>query len=66
MDHACGICGRPFDESSVISINGSKDRVAELARRLTESKLALKTKRGKKRKLLQLRPDPDPGQSAVY
>ena len=65
MDQSCGICGRPFDDINVVSINGSKDQVAELTKRMAEGKLALRAKQGKKRKLLLLQPEPDPRQRAV-
>ena len=52
MEESCGLCGRPFDSSTVIPINGSKEEVDELRRSLADSRLALKAKRGRKRKQL--------------
>lgn len=59
MDSSCGICGQAFSDASVVAINGSKEEMAELARRMAESKLLLKAKQGKKRKLLQLKSSPE-------
>lgn len=51
---ACSICGRPFNESDVIPINGSKEQVAALKDKMDLLKKERKVKKGQKRKLLEV------------